>query len=114
MPFSSGAEPFVCDLSLMSEFEATFAEAAFLVDADLALPAVARGGADLSLLELEFCELERVFLSPFADEGDSDLLFDLSERLSAGIFFQLRAQMTNSNRGTKLEGRGREHQGPRS
>ena len=62
-----------------------FDEAAFVVEAALALLAAARVGAGLSLLELEFCEVERAF-SPLADEEVSDLLFDLRERLSAGIF----------------------------
>lgn len=57
----------------------------FLVAADLALLAAPRPEADLSLLEPEVCELERAF-SPLADEEVSDLLLDLKERLSAGIF----------------------------
>jgi hypothetical protein len=57
-------------------------EAAFAL---LALLAAARVGATLSLLELEFWEVEGAF-SPLADEELSDLLFDLKERLSAGIF----------------------------
>lgn len=56
-----------------------------MVEAALALLAAARVGAGLSLLELELCEVERPF-SPLADEEVSDLLFDLRERLSAGIF----------------------------
>jgi hypothetical protein len=41
-------------------------------------------GAALSLLDVEF-ELECAF-SPFVDDEVSDLLFDLRERLSTGIF----------------------------
>lgn len=85
----------------MPESEAVFEEAAFV---DLALLAAARVGAALSLLELELCEPERVF-SPLADEEVSDLLFDLKERLSAGIFFGVRVVWSsgeqNGDRGTK-------------
>lgn len=63
-----------------------FAEPPFLDEApDFALLAGARAGAALSLLELELCELRRT-LSLLAGKGISDLLFDLRERLSAGIF----------------------------
>lgn len=66
-----------------------FDEAAFEAVVDLALLAAARLGAGWSLLELVFCEVERPF-SPLADEEVSDLLFDLRERLSAGILGELR------------------------
>lgn len=62
---------------------------------DLALLAAARVGAGLSLLELELCEPERAF-SPLADEEVSDLLFDLKERLSAGIFLALCAAASSA------------------
>lgn len=71
----------------MLSFEAPFAD--FLVAAGLALLAAARPGADLSLLELDVWESERAF-SPLADEDESGLLFDLKERLSAGIFSSFR------------------------
>lgn len=60
-----------------------------LAGADLVLLAVARPGADLSLLELEFWEFVRAFPAPLADEEVSDLLFDLRDRLSAGILSSL-------------------------
>jgi hypothetical protein len=67
----------------MSAFALLFDEAALVF---LALLAARVVGAALSLgLELEFWELER-FLSPLADDEVSDLLLDLRDRLSAGIF----------------------------
>lgn len=54
--------------------------------ADLVLGLFAAGRAAFSLLlEGPFCELERAF-PLFADDVLSDLLFDLKERLSTGIF----------------------------
>jgi hypothetical protein len=90
----------------MPESEVVFEEAAFV---DLALLAAARVGAGLSLLELELWEPERVF-SPLAEDEVSDLLFDLKERLSAGIFCGLGVASSsgeqNEDRGTGSRGRG--------
>lgn len=69
----------------MLELPAPLPGAPFLAGAVLALFAADRVvGAALSLLDVEF-ELERAF-SPFVDDEVSDLLFDLKERLSTGIF----------------------------
>lgn len=77
---------------LLLELPALLPEAPFLAGAALALFAADRVvGAALSLLDAEFCELERAF-SPFVDEV-SDLLFDLKERLSTGIFLAGRAKL---------------------
>jgi hypothetical protein len=90
----------------MPESEVVFEEAAFV---GLALLVAARVGAGLSLLELELWEPERVF-SPLAEEEVSDLLFDLNERLSAGIFCGLGVAWSsgeqNEDRGTGSRGRG--------
>lgn len=66
----------------MLEFAELFVDPAFLEGAaDLDLLAVERAGAGLSLLGLELREL-RCALLLLVDKGNSDLLFDLRERLS--------------------------------
>lgn len=76
MPFSTGSVPFVCGLSSDASFPGVFFVAKLLPFDDVALV-----GTGLSLLELEFWELDRGS-SPFVDEVS---LPDLRVRLSPGM-----------------------------
>lgn len=83
--------------------------APFLAGAALALFAADRVVGVALSLELELWDPERVF-SPLADDEGSALLFDLRERLSAGIFPAGSSVHTTGSNSTSEEG---EDRGPR-